>query len=112
VPLITVVILVPATAYIFWLDHPSNPDAYTRIDDYLYDINYVECGHSGWPAALVPPAVAAFLGAPILLVTSLVLAFRRRERSWLALSLAAIILFVFAMVTGGFIIDASYASEC
>jgi hypothetical protein len=110
VALITAVVLVPSTAYIFWLDHPSNPEDYTRVDDYLYGIG--ECGNSGWVGALVPFVVVAFLAAPILLVVSLVLGFQRHDWSWLALSLVAVMLLVFAMVAAGFLADTSYATSC
>ena len=44
VALLIAVVLAGLTVYLYWLGHPSDPFATTRIDDYLYDISYDNCG--------------------------------------------------------------------
>jgi hypothetical protein len=85
--------LVALSVLYYWLAHPSDPDASTRVDESLG-----RCTEPGWVTACVTlPGAIGFLGGPLLLILGGILEFQRRDRLGASLALVGIAAFVFSL---------------
>ena len=92
----------------YWLAHPSDPNAYTRVDGSLGG----GCGEPGWVTAFVTlPVVVGFLG-PILVIFGGILEVQRRDRLGASLALVGIAACVFSRASFNLYAETLHVTSC